>query len=193
MALLAPVARLFFLVAICCSAAFADTEPSQVSTALDIGQDSRRAQPGPEGRTENLAERRVAGLPLDSTAAERQVLQPARRDVVPGEPAPERAEGSAQQELASLPADPVDNEQAVVRSSREDGPLAHPESDREPGSLAQPQLGGLAPDRASGDADASQLPEPFDLPASTASTGEMTAKWNELQSRILADLKTIAG
>src|SRR5262245_6914788 len=34
--------------------------------------------------------------------------------------------------------------------------------------------------------------EPFDLPTSLVPTGEISAKWRELQSRILADEKTIA-
>jgi predicted transglutaminase-like cysteine proteinase len=63
------------------------------------------------------------------------------------------------------------------------------------GRFARPQLALLTPDILPPDFQPHRaLPptEPFDLPAARVPTGEISAKWRELQSRILADEKTIA-
>ena len=60
------------------------------------------------------------------------------------------------------------------------------------GNPALPQLASLTPRPTGQDDDALPLAEPFDRPARTAPPGEMVAKWTELQSRILADERTIA-
>jgi len=63
------------------------------------------------------------------------------------------------------------------------------------GHFARPQLALLTPDILPPDfLPHRALPsaEPFDLPATLVSTGEISAKWRELQSRILADEKMIA-
>jgi predicted transglutaminase-like cysteine proteinase len=62
----------------------------------------------------------------------------------------------------------------------------------ESGALALPQLSSLTPNLMDPSKDALPSTEPFDLPAMTTSLGEMSAKWAELQSRILADEKTLA-
>ena len=63
------------------------------------------------------------------------------------------------------------------------------------GHFARPQFALLTPDILPPDFRPHQaLPsaEPFDLPATLVPTGEFSAKWRELQSRIFADEKTIA-
>jgi predicted transglutaminase-like cysteine proteinase len=63
------------------------------------------------------------------------------------------------------------------------------------GHFARPQLALVTPDILPPDLRPHRaLPaaEPFDLPAARLPTGEISAKWRELQSRILADEKTIA-
>ncbi|HET9686685.1 MAG TPA: transglutaminase-like cysteine peptidase [Pseudolabrys sp.] len=63
------------------------------------------------------------------------------------------------------------------------------------GHFARPQLALLTPDILSPDfLPYRALPsaEPFDLPPTRIPTGEISAKWRELQSRILADEKAIA-
>ena len=158
MSVLAPVARLFILFAICCGAAFADTPPSSTSFAPEFRQEAKPAQLGPEGKREN---------PVG-------------------------------QQFASLPSDARDAEPAVTPSAHQDATPAQPKSEGETASPVQPRLADLPPqpgnplNRADGDADPLQSSEPFDLPATTASAGEMTAKWADLQSRISADLKTLA-
>jgi predicted transglutaminase-like cysteine proteinase len=62
------------------------------------------------------------------------------------------------------------------------------------GHFARPQLASLTPDILPPDfLPHKALPstEPFDLPATLVPTGEISAKWRELQSRIFADEKTI--
>jgi predicted transglutaminase-like cysteine proteinase len=63
------------------------------------------------------------------------------------------------------------------------------------GHFARPQLALLTPDILPPDLlphRAVPATEPFDLPAARVPTAEISAKWRELQSRILADEKTIA-
>jgi predicted transglutaminase-like cysteine proteinase len=63
------------------------------------------------------------------------------------------------------------------------------------GHFARPQFALLTPDILPPDLlphRALQSAEPFDLPAMRVPTEEISAKWRELQSRILADEKTIA-
>ena len=107
------IARILFLIAVCCSAAFADMYPSQPSPAVepkDVG---------------------AAGVWLA------------------------RANNSS--------------------------------------DVIMPQLASLVPDLPARGKDASSATEPFELPAMSPSSGEMTAKWSELQSRIFADEMAIAG
>jgi len=56
-----------------------------------------------------------------------------------------------------------------------------------------PQLASLGPDLPARGKDPSPASEPFDLPAMFTPPGEMTAKWSELQVRIVADEEAIAG
>ena len=63
------------------------------------------------------------------------------------------------------------------------------------GHFARPQLALLTPDILPPNFllhRAFPSGEPFDLPAMSVPTGEISAKWRELQSRIFADEKTIA-
>ena len=63
------------------------------------------------------------------------------------------------------------------------------------GHFARPQFALLTPDILSPDfLHYRALPsaEPFDLPPTRVPTEEISAKWRELQSRILADEKAIA-
>jgi predicted transglutaminase-like cysteine proteinase len=60
------------------------------------------------------------------------------------------------------------------------------------GDLAMLQLDSLKPNLPDRDEGALQSREPFDLSATMASSGEMSTKWTELQSRILADERTLA-
>ena len=60
------------------------------------------------------------------------------------------------------------------------------------GSLALPQLASLTPQPTDRGADALPSTEPYDLPTVTTSLGGMPAMWAELQTRILADEKTLA-
>ena len=62
----------------------------------------------------------------------------------------------------------------------------------ESGALALPQFGSLTPNLKNPSKNALPSTEPFDLPAMTTSLGEMPAKWAELQSRILADERTLS-
>jgi predicted transglutaminase-like cysteine proteinase len=62
----------------------------------------------------------------------------------------------------------------------------------ESGAAALPQLGLLTPNLITPRKDALPSAEPFDRPAMTTSLGEMPAKWADLQSRILADERTLA-
>lgn len=59
--------------------------------------------------------------------------------------------------------------------------------------VVMPRLASLAPELPVSDKDPSPASEPFELPAMLKPPGEMTAKWNELQVRIIADEKAIAG
>ncbi len=56
-----------------------------------------------------------------------------------------------------------------------------------------PQLASLGPDLPARGKDPSSGSEPFELPAMLKPPGEMTAKWSELQARIVADEEVIAG
>ncbi len=56
-----------------------------------------------------------------------------------------------------------------------------------------PQLASLGPDFRARDKAQSSASEPFELPADTKPRGEMATKWSELQTRIAADEKAIAG
>jgi predicted transglutaminase-like cysteine proteinase len=60
------------------------------------------------------------------------------------------------------------------------------------GNLALPQLASLTPQPTDHGADAAPSTEPFALPTTTTSLGGIPAMWAELQSRILADEKTLA-
>ena len=60
------------------------------------------------------------------------------------------------------------------------------------GSLALPKLASLAPEMLPNGKSALPTAEPFDFPATIASARELRAKWNELQSRVFTDQKTIA-
>jgi predicted transglutaminase-like cysteine proteinase len=59
--------------------------------------------------------------------------------------------------------------------------------------VVMPRLASLAPDLPARDEDPSPASEPFELLAMPKPPGEMTAKWDELQVRIIADEKAIAG
>lgn len=58
--------------------------------------------------------------------------------------------------------------------------------------VALPKLALLVPDLTGRSKDTLSLAEPFDMPANVRPPEDMAAKWDELQSRILADQKTIA-
>ena len=63
------------------------------------------------------------------------------------------------------------------------------------GHFVRPQLALLTPEILPPDFrphQALRAAEPFDLPATFVPTGEILARWRELQSRIFADEKTIA-
>jgi predicted transglutaminase-like cysteine proteinase len=195
MSFLAPVARLCFLFAICCGAAFADTQPGSISFAPESRQDDKPAQLGsvrnPEN--ENLVGQQFASLPSDPRDAEPEVAQSAHQDATPARPASAGDTASpVQPRLADLPPDRMGGGQAILPPARDDGALARLESEGEAASVTPPHPDNLLLNRADGEADPAQLSEPFGLPAKAASAGETTAKWSELQSRIAADLKTIA-
>ena len=63
------------------------------------------------------------------------------------------------------------------------------------GDAAVPQVGSLAPELTGHDEHEGELPpsEPFNLSTTPAQQGEVPARWAELQSRILADEKSLAG
>jgi predicted transglutaminase-like cysteine proteinase len=65
-----------------------------------------------------------------------------------------------------------------------------PENDS--GKFHLPKLALLALNPAGYGSDRTSFSEPFSMPAKTDPTEEMSAKWNELQSRILADERVIA-
>ncbi len=65
-------------------------------------------------------------------------------------------------------------------------------SKNETETLVRPQLASLAPNMTDHGEGALLYPEPFNRPAMIAPPGETPAKWNELQSRILADEQTLA-
>ncbi len=107
------IARISFLIAVCCSTAFADMHPSERSSAVGTN------------------------------------------DV-----------GTAEVRLV-----PANNSSDVI----------------------MPQLASLDLDLPARGKDPSPVSEPFELPATLKPPGEMTAKWSELQARIIADEKAIAG
>ena len=60
-------------------------------------------------------------------------------------------------------------------------------------ALAPPQLAVVSVGRQDARRDTLLSSEPFDLSTSAASSGEIAAKWNELQPRIRADLTVVTG
>ncbi len=58
--------------------------------------------------------------------------------------------------------------------------------------LALPKLASFAPEMLPKSKGASPTAEPFEFPATVASARELRAKWDELQSRVFTDQKTIA-
>jgi predicted transglutaminase-like cysteine proteinase len=76
-------------------------------------------------------------------------------------------------------------------------PVAEPNDaqglpENKPAEIVVQQLALLAPELTGRDKVTLRPAEPFDMPAKAALPEEMAAKWNDLQSRILADEKTIA-
>src|SRR5262245_20702461 len=70
-----------------------------------------------------------------------------------------------------------------------------PDAPSPSGHFARPQLALLTPDILPPDFrpyPPLRPAEPFDLPATRVPTGDISAKWRELQSRIFADEKAIA-
>jgi len=60
------------------------------------------------------------------------------------------------------------------------------------GEVEVPALASLRPDVTTRDDEASKPSEPFRLPNSSSPSGEMPAKWRDLQSRLSADAKAVA-
>src|SRR6476661_6737350 len=90
---------------------------------------------------------------------------------------------------------PISRSASAVESNLFSGTSWVPDALPPSGHFARPQLALLTPDILPPDfLPHRALPsaEPFDLPATLVSTGEISAKWRELQSRILADEKMIA-
>lgn len=90
------------------------------------------------------------------------------------------------------PTDPVESGRLPSEPSGSKKPEVQliPKSNSD--NLALPQHGSRWPDLIERDESSLSTPEPFNLPVTAAQHGEVSARWAELQSRLLADDSALA-
>jgi predicted transglutaminase-like cysteine proteinase len=152
MSVFGQITRIFFLVAVGCSVAFAATHPNRFSSIPALQQDSV-----PDTLFLPDHESRPLSEPASLTSTEISHI-----------------------------------EDALLSPQSLAGRTPDINSMDTPGDRVQPQLSLLTPNPTNPSDDAVLGREPFGLPTIIAPPGEIAAKWNELQSRLLADEKTLA-
>jgi predicted transglutaminase-like cysteine proteinase len=195
MSALGQIARILISIAMCCSIAFADTQPKSVNWR-GVGASDNQFMLGPKlwrpllPQTETPTSR--LGIaddnsflfvpPADEASAVRLLAEINSLDLVTQHATPLTSSLFPTAEEALLSPE-------ILGGTIPDLQLIPTNKSPVP---AGPRLGMLTPNAPNHNNDVLPSTEPFDLPVAVARSGDVSTKWADVQSRIVADERTLA-
>lgn len=201
MSVVGHMARVLFLATVCCTVAFADTQPTKLFVLLNrrggIAADAHLMLANKSGNFPTRPVSRAASHPAEQDALLSYVpiegSKTTETDFQLASPNNSTIHPHPRDKSLTARLTP-DNKDVLLSLGTLEGNVPDirfaPESKSR--NLANPQLASLALNPMDHNQNRALSAEPFDMPATTARPGDITAKWTDLQSRILADERTLA-